>query len=87
MSEAEQLAGRLPEGHKVIKQLERADWQPTKRGLGPWARNYRPAHGSRCQCVQLCIHSWRALDDRAWGHAARLEPAELARVLGVYAAG
>ncbi|MCL7368323.1 telomere-associated protein Tap [Streptomyces ardesiacus] len=86
LPEAEQLAGRLLEGHKVIKQLERADWQLTKRGLGPWARIYRPAHGSRRQCVQLCIPSWRALDDRAWGHAARLEPAELARVLGVYAA-
>ncbi|MCW1100019.1 MULTISPECIES: telomere-associated protein Tap [Streptomyces] len=86
LSEAERLAGRLPEGHKVIKQLERADWQLTKRGLGPWARIYRPAHGSRRQCVQLCIPSWRALDDRSWGHAAQLPPPELARVLGVYAA-
>ncbi|MFC8208801.1 telomere-associated protein Tap [[Kitasatospora] papulosa] len=86
LSESERLAGRLPEGHKVIGQLERADWQLTKRGLGPWARIYRPAQGSRRQCVQLCIPSWRALDDRAWGHAAQLEPAELARVLGVYAA-
>lgn len=86
LSEAERLAGRLPEGHKVIKQLERADWQLTKRGLGPWARIYRPAEGSRRQCVQLCIPSWRALDDRSWGHAAQLPPPELARVLGVYAA-
>ncbi|MDX3068755.1 helix-turn-helix transcriptional regulator [Streptomyces sp. ND04-05B] len=85
LSEAERLTGRLPEGHKVIKQLERAEWQLTKRGLGPWARIYRPAQGSRRQCVQLCIPSWRALDGRAWGHAAELEPAELARVLGVYA--
>ncbi|MEU1012296.1 helix-turn-helix transcriptional regulator [Streptomyces sp. NPDC005890] len=85
LSESERLAGRLPEGHKVIKQLQRADWQLTKRGLGPWARIYRPARGGRRQCVQLCIPSWHALDDRAWGHAARLEPAELARVLGVYA--
>ncbi|MDQ0935199.1 hypothetical protein QFZ49_005170 [Streptomyces turgidiscabies] len=85
LSEAERLAGRLPEGHKVIKQLQRADWQLTKRGLGPWARIYRPAQGGRRQCVQLCIPSWRALDGRAWGHAAQLEPAELARVLGVYA--
>ncbi|MGW1045003.1 telomere-associated protein Tap [Streptomyces sp. NPDC002547] len=85
-SEAERLAGRLPEGHKVIKQLERADWQLTKRGLGPWARIYRPVQGSRRQCVQLCIPSWRALDDRSWGHAAQLPPPELARVLGVYAA-
>jgi DNA-binding transcriptional regulator YiaG len=86
LSDSERLAGRLPEGHKAIRQLERADWQLTKRGLGPWARIYRPAQGSRRQCVQLCIPSWRALDDRAWGHAAQLEPAELARVLGVYAA-
>ncbi|MGW2641927.1 telomere-associated protein Tap [Streptomyces sp. NPDC001348] len=86
LSEAERLAGRLPEGHKVIKQLHRADWQLTNRGLGPWARIYRPAQGGRRQCVQLCIPSWRALDGRAWGHAAQLPPAELARVLGVYAA-
>ncbi|MFI2437379.1 telomere-associated protein Tap [Streptomyces sp. NPDC018693] len=86
LSESERLAGRLPEGHKLIRQLQRADWQLTKRGFGPWARIYRPAQGSRRQCVQLCIPSWRALDDRAWGHAAQLEPAELARVLGVYAA-
>ncbi|MEU7428782.1 helix-turn-helix transcriptional regulator [Streptomyces sp. NPDC040750] len=85
LSHEEQLAGRLPEGHKAIKQLERAEWKLTKRGLGPWARIYRPAQGGRRQCVQLCIPSWHALDGRAWGHAAQLEPAELARVLGVYA--
>ncbi|MFI2644392.1 telomere-associated protein Tap [Streptomyces sp. NPDC018610] len=85
LSHEERLAGRLPEGHKIIKQLERAEWKLTKRGLGPWARIYRPAHGGRRQCVQLCIPSWRALDGRAWGHAAQLEPAELAQVLGVYA--
>ncbi|TVL87792.1 telomere-associated protein Tap [Streptomyces sp. SAJ15] len=85
LSEEERLAGRIPENHKVVKQLDRADWQLTKRGLGPWARIYRPAQGRRRQCVQLCIPSWHALDDRAWGHAAQLEPAELARVLNVYA--
>lgn len=86
LSHDERLAGRLPDGHKVIKQLGRAEWQLTRRGLGPWARIYRPAQGRTRQCVQLCIPSWHALDDRAWGHAAQLEPAELARVLGVYAA-
>ncbi|MER6037368.1 helix-turn-helix transcriptional regulator [Streptomyces sp. NPDC001835] len=86
LSHEERLAGRLPEGHKVVKQLQRADWQLTKRGLGPWARIYRPVQGGRRRCVQLCIPSWHALDDRAWGYAAQLEPAELARVLGVYAA-
>ncbi|MFE0043677.1 telomere-associated protein Tap [Streptomyces albireticuli] len=85
LSQEERLAGRLGDGHKVIKLLKRADWQLTKRGFGPWARIYRPAQGGRRRCVQLCIPSWRALDDRAWGHAAQLEPAQLARVLGVYA--
>lgn len=85
LPESARLAGRLPEGHKVLGQLERAEWQLTKRGFGPWARIYRPAHGGRRHCVQLCIPSWHALDDRAWGHAAQLGPAELARVLGVYA--
>ncbi|CAL9672992.1 telomere-associated protein Tap [Streptomyces sp. enrichment culture] len=81
----EKDAGRIPEGHKVIKQLARADWQLTKRGFGPWARIYRPAKGSERQCVQLCIPSWNALDTRHWGDAAQLPPAELARVLGAYA--
>ncbi|MFF9378164.1 telomere-associated protein Tap [Streptomyces griseoluteus] len=85
LSHEERLAGRLPEGHKVIKQLQRAEWKLTRRGLGPWARIYRPAQGGRRRCVQLCIPSWRALDARAWGHAAQLEPAELARLLGAYA--
>ncbi|MCY0922839.1 helix-turn-helix transcriptional regulator [Streptomyces sp. H27-G5] len=86
LTEQERIAGRLPEGHKVIKQLTRADWQLTKRGFGPWARIYRPAKGSDRQCVQLCIPSWNALDPRFWGAAAQLPPAELARVLGTYAA-
>ncbi|WP_030693397.1 telomere-associated protein Tap [Streptomyces globisporus] len=85
LSDTERLAGRLPAGHKTVKQLEKADWQLTKRGFGPWARIYRPAQGGRRACVQLCIPSWNALDDRSWGHAAELPPAELARVLGLYA--
>ncbi|MER7322703.1 helix-turn-helix transcriptional regulator [Streptomyces albidoflavus] len=85
LTEEERLAGRIPEGHKVVKQLTRADWQLTKRGFGPWARIYRPARGSERQCVQLCIPSWNALDTRHWGDAAQLPPADLARVLGVYA--
>ncbi|GGR04768.1 telomere-associated protein Tap [Streptomyces pilosus] len=85
LTDEERLAGRLPEGHKVIKQLSRADWKLTKRGLGPWARIYRPAQGSERACVQLCIPSWHALDARHWGNAAQLPPADLARVLGVYA--
>ncbi|WP_331757438.1 helix-turn-helix domain-containing protein (plasmid) [Streptomyces sp. NBC_01387] len=86
LTEEERLSGRLPEGHKVIKQLARAEWQLTKRGFGPWARIYRPAQGAERMCVQLCIPSWDALDVRHWGDAGRLPPAELARILGTYAA-
>jgi transcriptional regulator with XRE-family HTH domain len=85
LTEEERLAGRLPEGHKVVKQLARAEWKLTKRGFGPWARIYRPATGSERACVQLCIPSWHALDTRHWDEAGQLSPAELARVLGVYA--
>ncbi|MEV6962721.1 transcriptional regulator [Streptomyces sp. NPDC051207] len=85
LTDEERLAGRIPERHKVVKQLARADWKLTKRGFGPWARIYRPATGSERACVQLCIPSWGALDSRHWGYAAQLPPAELARVLGVYA--
>ncbi|MFJ4518977.1 telomere-associated protein Tap [Streptomyces sp. NPDC088816] len=85
LTDEERLAGRIPEGHKVIKQLARAEWKLTKRGFGPWARIYRPATGSERACVQLCIPSWHALDTRHWGAASQLPPAELARLLGVYA--
>ncbi|PSM39091.1 transcriptional regulator [Streptomyces dioscori] len=85
LTDEERLAGRLPEGHKVVKQLVRAEWKLTKRGFGPWARIYRPATGSERACVQLCIPSWQALDTRHWGEAGQLAPAELSRVLGVYA--
>ncbi|WP_431987379.1 telomere-associated protein Tap [Streptomyces griseoflavus] len=85
LTDEERHAGRIPEGHKVVKQLTRAQWKLTKRGLGPWARIYRPAQGGERACVQLCIPSWNALDARHWGHAAQLPPAELARVLGLYA--
>ncbi|WP_405401073.1 telomere-associated protein Tap [Streptomyces sp. NBC_01104] len=82
----ERLAGRIPEGHKVIKQLTRASWQLTKRGFGPWARIYRPAQGPERACVQLCIPSWDALDTRHWADTGQLPPADLARLLGTYAA-
>ncbi|MET8502062.1 telomere-associated protein Tap [Streptomyces microflavus] len=85
LSAEERGAGRIPEGHKVIKQLARAEWKLTKRGFGPWARIYRPATGSERACVQLCVPSWNALDTRFWGESGQLPPAELARVLGVYA--
>jgi transcriptional regulator with XRE-family HTH domain len=85
LTDEERLAGRIPENHKVVKQLARADWKLTKRGFGPWARIYRPAKGSERACVQMCIPSWNALDSRHWGYAAQLPPADLSRLLGVYA--
>jgi DNA-binding transcriptional regulator YiaG len=79
-------AMRLPEDHKVVKQIAKAKWQLTKRGFGPWARIYRPAQGNQRQCVQLAVLPWGALDARAWGSAGELPAAELARVLSTYAA-
>jgi len=76
---------RLPDDHKVVKQITRAKWQLTRRGFGPWAWVYRPAQGGRRHCVQFAVLPWGALDSRAWGSADRFAPAELASVLGDYA--
>ncbi|WP_309144352.1 helix-turn-helix transcriptional regulator [Streptomyces sp. BR123] len=85
LSEEERHTGRLPDDHKAVRQLTKAQWQLTRRGLGPWAWIYRPAQGGKRSSVQLCIPGWGALDSRSWGHAAQLPPAELARLLGTYA--
>ncbi|MFB7076408.1 telomere-associated protein Tap [Streptomyces sp. NPDC056308] len=76
---------RLPQDHPVVKQVAKAKWQLTQRGFGPWARIYRKAQGRERQCVQLAILSWDALDERSWPGVAEMEPAGIARVLGVYA--
>lgn len=76
---------RLPEDHPVVKQVAKAKWQLTQRGFGPWARIYRKAQGRDRQCVQLAILSWDALDERSWPGMSEMEPADVARVLGVYA--
>ncbi|MFD8937923.1 telomere-associated protein Tap [Streptomyces sp. NPDC059578] len=92
LTDEERQAGRLPEGHKVVKQLAKAEWQLTQRGFGPWARIYRPAENGVRRCVQLAIVSWDALDVREWGNRDRgwlptkMEAPELARILGTYAA-
>ncbi|WP_431676142.1 hypothetical protein [Kitasatospora sp. KL5] len=86
-------ARRLPEDHKVVKQVLRAKWKLTHAGFNPWARVYRPAQGSWRNCVQLAVLPWEALDarDRGKDFATRaadgaVDAAEIARVLGVYAA-
>lgn len=76
---------RLAEDHPVVKQVLKARWQLTQRGFGPWARIYRKAQGRERQCVQLAILPWDALDSRSWPGVAEMEPADIARVLGVYA--
>ncbi|MGW7024909.1 telomere-associated protein Tap [Streptomyces decoyicus] len=76
---------RLPDDHKVIKQLTKAKWKLTKRGFGPWARVYRPAEGGKRQCVQFAVLPWGALDTRSWGDTGQLPPADVAAVLGTYA--
>lgn len=76
---------RLPDDHKISRQIAKAKWKLTKRGFGPWTRVYRPAQAGRRQCVQFAILPWGALDARSWGGAAQLGAAELASVLGAYA--
>ncbi|MFV5998347.1 telomere-associated protein Tap [Streptomyces sp. NPDC056231] len=76
---------RLPEDHKVVKQITRAKWKLTRRGFGPWARIYRPASGGHRQCVQFAVLPWGALDARSWGHTDQMDPAGIADVLGTYA--
>ncbi|MBY8888964.1 helix-turn-helix transcriptional regulator [Streptomyces sp. PTM05] len=90
LSEEERRAGRLPDSHKVVKQLAKSGWQLTQRGFGPWARIFRPAEGSQRRCVQLCIPAWNALDVREWDRRddpvlPTMHPADLARYLGTYA--
>src|SRR4051812_3464983 len=76
---------RLAEDHPVVTQVVKAKWRLTQRGFGPWARIYRKVQGRERQCVQLAILSWDALDERSWPGVAEMEPADVARVLGVYA--
>ncbi|MFJ3906114.1 telomere-associated protein Tap [Streptomyces sp. NPDC090025] len=76
---------RLPADHPVVQQVVKAKWQLTQRGFGPWARIYRKAQGRERQCVQLAVLSWDALDARSWPGVPDMEPADIARVLGVYA--
>ncbi len=88
--EEERRAGRLSDSHKVVKQIQRAGLQLTKRGFGPWARVFREPEGSKRRCVQLCIPAWNALDAREWDkkddpQLPTMHPADLARYLGAYA--
>ncbi|MFJ8846383.1 telomere-associated protein Tap [Streptomyces cyaneofuscatus] len=91
LPEEERHAGRLPSGHKVVKQIDRAGLKMSQRGFGPWARVYRDPEGSRRRCVQLCILPWNALDAREWDkkddpQLPAMHPAELVQYLGLYAA-
>ncbi|WP_369141822.1 helix-turn-helix domain-containing protein [Streptomyces sp. R44] len=78
---------RLPPDHPVVGQVLKAKWQLTQRGFGPWPRIYRKAKGRDRQCVQLAILPWDALDSRSWPGVteAEMHPADIARVLGIYA--
>ncbi|MEV6330428.1 helix-turn-helix transcriptional regulator [Streptomyces sp. NPDC051909] len=76
---------RLPEDHPVVQQLAKARWRLTRRGFGPWARIYRQAEGNRRLCVQFAVLPWDALDERSWPGVTDMDPADVARVLGIYA--
>ncbi|WP_439678200.1 telomere-associated protein Tap [Embleya sp. MST-111070] len=78
---------RLPDDHKVVKQVTKDGWRLTRRGFAPWTKVYRPpAEGGRRECVQFAFLGWDALDARSWAGAATLPPGELADLLGAYAA-
>ncbi|MGJ5756556.1 telomere-associated protein Tap [Streptomyces puniciscabiei] len=90
LSPEERRAGRLQDGHKVVRQVKKAGLQLTQLGFGPWARLYRDPEGARRRCVQLCIPSWGALpveewDDRNAPRLPGMPAADLARFLGTYA--
>ncbi|MFH8385336.1 telomere-associated protein Tap [Kitasatospora sp. NPDC018058] len=80
-----QRLGQLPKTHKAVKQIEKAGWLLTQRGLGPWARVYRTPEDGKRQCVQLCIPAWGALATGGWQIPDGLGAADLARLLGTYA--
>ncbi|MDH6130082.1 helix-turn-helix transcriptional regulator [Kitasatospora sp. GP82] len=80
--------GRLPKTHKAVKQVEKAGWQLTQRGLGKWARIYRTPEGGKRVCVQLCIPAWGALsakDHLDIPETLFADPQALAVLLGTYA--
>ncbi|MFJ8443983.1 telomere-associated protein Tap [Kitasatospora griseola] len=81
-----QRLGQLPKTHKAVKQIEKAGWLLTKRGLGPWARVYRTPEDGKRVCVQLCIPGWGALASGGWQISDTLDAQGLARLLGTYAA-
>ncbi|MET8630774.1 helix-turn-helix domain-containing protein, partial [Kitasatospora sp. NPDC004669] len=80
-----QRLGQLPKTHKAVKQIEKAGWLLTQRGLGPWARVYRTPEDGKRVCVQLCIPAWGALATGGWQIPDGLGAADLARLLGTYA--
>ncbi|MFB7668340.1 helix-turn-helix transcriptional regulator [Kitasatospora sp. NPDC056138] len=80
-----QRLGQLPKTHKAVKQVEKAGWLLTQRGLGPWARVYRTPEDGKRQCVQLCIPGWGALATGGWSIPDGLAASDLARLLGTYA--
>ncbi|MFD8782581.1 telomere-associated protein Tap [Kitasatospora sp. NPDC059599] len=80
-----QRLGQLPKTHKAVKQVEKAGWLLTQRGLGPWARVYRTPEGGKRQCVQLCVPAWGALASGGWQIPDGLAASDLARLLGTYA--
>ncbi|MFD8707043.1 hypothetical protein ACFV1W_31370 [Kitasatospora sp. NPDC059648] len=73
-----QRLGQLPKTHKAVKQVEKAGWLLTQRGLGPWARVYRTPEDGKRQCVQLCIPGWGALASGGWQIRDGLDAAGLA---------
>ncbi|MFJ4585581.1 telomere-associated protein Tap [Streptomyces echinatus] len=75
---------RLPGDHPVVQELAKSGWHLTRRGFGPWTKVYRTAAGGR-QGVRIAVLPWNAFDERSWPGAPGMDPAGMARTLGVYA--
>ncbi|MEW2160573.1 helix-turn-helix domain-containing protein [Streptomyces sp. NPDC007189] len=75
----------LPEDHPVVESLVKDGWRLTRRGFGPWTRISLTVEGGARQGVRLAILPWNALDERLWPGVAGMDPAGIARTLGVFA--
>ncbi|MFD3580506.1 telomere-associated protein Tap [Streptomyces sp. NPDC058644] len=72
--------------HPLLQQIRAIGWQSDDDGLGPWTRLH-PSNGDpACDSIHLALTAWGAVHRDAWNLPPDLTPAQLAAVLGQYAA-
>ncbi|MFE2729355.1 transcriptional regulator, partial [Kitasatospora sp. NPDC059327] len=77
---------RLPDDHKIVKQLTKSGWQLTRRGFSSWTRIYKLVKDRTRQCVQLAVVPWDALGpSNGWNIDPDTNAPDIARTLGTYA--